>query len=83
MGRLRHGVGAKKFVLVTRTTAEMREALEAAALIGGRSLPQEVEFRLRASFAKGAMVTMTVHATEAAAFAAFMASNSAATSGGE
>ena len=42
---------AKRHPLNMRTTAEMREKLEAAAVASGRSLAQEVEYRLNASFA--------------------------------
>ena len=40
----------KRFPLNMRTTKEVRDKLEAAAKISGRSLAQEVEFRLQRSF---------------------------------
>jgi hypothetical protein len=41
---------AKRFALNVRTTAAMRAQIEAAAAASGRSLAQEVEFRLQQSF---------------------------------
>ena len=41
----------KRAVLSTRITQETRNRLKAAARASGRSLSQEIEFRLRASFA--------------------------------
>jgi TraY domain len=43
--------GGKRHPLNMRTTAETRDKLEAAAASSGRSLAQEVEYRLDASFA--------------------------------
>jgi hypothetical protein len=42
--------GGKRYPLNMRTTREIREQLEAAAAASGRSLAQEVEFRLEQSF---------------------------------
>lgn len=39
----------KRFPLNMRTTKELREAMEAAAKFSGRSLAQEVEYRLERS----------------------------------
>jgi len=43
----------KRYPLNMRTTKELREKIEAAARASGRSLVQEVEFRLEQSFQKG------------------------------
>jgi hypothetical protein len=43
---------AKRYPLNMRTTKEIRERLEGAAAKSGRSLAQEVEYRLERSFAK-------------------------------
>lgn len=48
---------AKRFPLSLRTTKELREQLEDAASYSGRSLAQEVEHRLGASFQKEASAT--------------------------
>ncbi len=40
----------KRYPLNTRTTKELRDKLEAAAKAAGRSLVQEVEFRLERQF---------------------------------
>lgn len=50
MPRTRRTNGAKRHPLNMRTTKELREALEHAASRSGRSLVQEVEFRLEQSF---------------------------------
>jgi TraY domain len=42
--------GGKRHPLNMRTTAETRDKLEAAAVASGRSLAQEVEYRLNSSF---------------------------------
>jgi Arc-like DNA binding domain len=42
--------GGKRYALGMRTTRETRERMEAAAIANGRSLAQEVEARLEASF---------------------------------
>jgi hypothetical protein len=47
--RLPEGEG-KRYPLGIRTTKELRERLEAAAKASGRSLAQEVEFRLERSY---------------------------------
>jgi hypothetical protein len=44
--------GGKRHPLNMRTTKETRERLEASAVANGRSLAQEVEFRLERSFAE-------------------------------
>jgi hypothetical protein len=46
--------GGKRYPLNMRTTRETRERLEAAAAANGRSLAQEVEFRIDRSFAEEA-----------------------------
>jgi hypothetical protein len=65
--------GAKRYPLNMRTTRETRERLEAAAAASGRSLAQEVEFRLEQSFrldqadaAEEAMRKLTAALTEMA-----------------
>jgi hypothetical protein len=40
----------KRYPLNMRTTKELRDKIEAAAILSGRSLSQEVEFRLERSF---------------------------------
>jgi hypothetical protein len=47
--RKKTGAG-KRYPLNMRTTKEMRDRLEQAAAVAGRSLAQEVEFRLERSF---------------------------------
>jgi hypothetical protein len=42
--------GGKRYPLGLRTTKELRERLEAARAASGRSLAQEVEYRLEQSF---------------------------------
>src|SRR5258705_10464765 len=46
------GPPGKRYPLNMRTTRELRERIEAAARASGRSLVQEVEFRLEQSFAE-------------------------------
>lgn len=47
----KHAVeGGKRYPLGMRTTKEIRERLESAASESGRSLAQEVEYRLERSF---------------------------------
>jgi hypothetical protein len=48
-GKKRRGAEGKRYPLNMRTTKETRERLEAAALASGRSLAQEVEYRLEQS----------------------------------
>jgi hypothetical protein len=47
--------GGKRYPLNMRTTKETRDRLEAAAVASGRSLVQEVEARLEASFHREAV----------------------------
>jgi TraY domain len=65
--------GGKRYPLNMRTTRETRERLEAAAIASGRSLVQEVEFRLERSFvqenALGGPEMMRLAFQMAAAFA--------------
>ena len=49
---LKHKEAGKRYPLNMRTTREMRERLEAEARASGRSLAQEVEFRLQRSIQK-------------------------------
>jgi len=42
----------KRYPLNMRTTRELRDQIEAAAHLSGRSLVQEVEYRLEQSFVK-------------------------------
>jgi hypothetical protein len=50
VGRPPDGTEAKKSPLSLRTTAEVRDLIEKAAEESGRSLAQEVEFRVKQSF---------------------------------
>jgi hypothetical protein len=50
----------KRFPLSLRTTKELREKLEKAAKDTGRSLAQEIEFRLEQSFDREAVVESVV-----------------------
>jgi hypothetical protein len=48
----------KRHPLSLRTTQELRTKMEAAVAISGRSLAQEVEFRLEQSFDRDAILKM-------------------------
>jgi hypothetical protein len=50
----------KRYPLNMRTTKELREKIEAAARTSGRSLVQEVEFRLELSFNQDSVIRETV-----------------------
>ena len=49
-GRPCHGEEAKRCAIGVRVTPAMRSSIDAAAAANGRSLSQEVEFRLERSF---------------------------------
>jgi Arc-like DNA binding domain len=53
----------KRYPLNMRTTRELREKIERAALASGRSLVQEVEFRLEQSFRDEYMAEVAAKAT--------------------
>jgi hypothetical protein len=50
--RLKAPLPGKRYPLNMRTTKELRDKIEAAAWASGRSLVQEVEYRLEQSFAR-------------------------------
>ena len=52
----------KRYPLNMRTTRELREKIERAALVSGRSLVQEVEFRLEQSFRDEYMAEVAANA---------------------
>lgn len=56
-GSERKSEGGKRYPLNMRTTKETRERLEQAALASGRSLAQEVEFRIEQSFLKQSLLS--------------------------
>ena len=57
----------KRYPLNMRTTLELRQKIEDAAELSGRSLVQEVEYRLEASFQREQEEKMIQAAAEAAA----------------
>lgn len=58
----------RRVPVMTRTTPEMRERLESAASASGRSLGQEVEYRLELSFLEKDLVERVIGAEHTAAF---------------
>lgn len=58
----------KRHPLNMRTTKELRDRIETAALASGRSLVQEVEFRLEQSFHTDSLIHL-LHGSEASATA--------------
>ena len=62
----RHPESGKRYPLNMRTTKAVRDRLEAAARANGRSLTQEVEFRLEQSFLTADMREFITEAVEEA-----------------